>query len=211
MSPFSPLAGDATPGQVCARNASRGELESPQHVEAALAAARNRTSRLPLATQEQARLLVPADWSGTGPLPEWVRLLANFPKAGKAWIHQTYSSETKGRLSAKLKAQIAYVAARNDRAWYALGHARLRLKDLGYSESAIAALDQPGDSTPAAERLVLALASKLTNDPALITDADIEGLRKHYSDHEVAEIIYHVTQAAFFNRLTETAGLRLER
>ena len=39
---------------------------------------------------------------------------------------------------------------------------------------------------------------------------DIEGLRKHYPDQEVAEIVYHVTQAAFFDRLTEAAGLRLE-
>jgi hypothetical protein len=31
------------------------------------------------------------------------------------------------------------------------------------------------------------------------------------SDQEVAEIIYQVTQAAFFDRLTEAAGLRLER
>jgi alkylhydroperoxidase family enzyme len=54
------------------------------------------------------------------------------------------------------------------------------------------------------------LARKLTVDPALITDADIEGLRKQYPDPEVAEIVYQVTQAAFFDRLTESAGLRLE-
>jgi alkylhydroperoxidase family enzyme len=57
---------------------------------------------------------------------------------------------------------------------------------------------------------VLGIARKITVDPALITDADIEGLRKHYSDREVAEIVYHATQAAFFDRLTEAAGLRLE-
>jgi hypothetical protein len=31
-----------------------------------------------------------------------------------------------------------------------------------------------------------------------------------YSDHEVAEIVYQVTQAAFFDRVTEAAGLPLE-
>ena len=85
------------------------------------------------------------------------------------------------------------------------------MNDLGLGDSDIEAIDHPGDSTPQPERLVLALARKLTVDPALITDSDIEGLRKHYSDHEVAEIVYHVTQAAFFDRLTEAAGLRLER
>jgi hypothetical protein len=48
-------------------------------------------------------------------------------------------------------------------------------------------------------------------DPALITDADIAGLRSHFSDHEVAEIVCQVTQAAFSDRVTEAAGLRLER
>ena len=91
-----------------------------------------------------------------------------------------------------------------------MGHAIRRLKELGLDDDAIAALDNPGDSIPQPERAVLAVARKITVDPALITDADIEGLRKHYSDREVAEIVYHVTQAAFFDRLTEAAGLRLE-
>jgi alkylhydroperoxidase family enzyme len=200
----------ASTARVCAKPADRGPLEAPAQVDAALDACRARTPRLPLASEAQARGVLPADWSGSGPLPQWVRLLGNFPKGGRAWVAQTYYSETKGRLSPKLKAEIAYVAARNDRAWYALGHAVRRLKDLGLDRDAIAALDHPGDSIPQAERAVLALARKLTVDPALITDADIEGLRKCYSDPEVAEIVYHVTQAAFFDRLTEAAGLRLE-
>jgi alkylhydroperoxidase family enzyme len=198
-------------GMICARPADRGPLETRAEVEAALEACRKRTPRLALASEEQARGTVPADWSGSGPLPQWVRLLANFPKGGKVWASQTYYSQTKGRLSPILKAQIAYIAARNDRAWYALGHARERLSELGLDEEAINALDHPNDSTPAPQRSTLALARKLTVDPALITDADIEGLRKLFIDQEVAEIVYQVTQTAFFDRLTEAAGLRLEQ
>jgi alkylhydroperoxidase family enzyme len=208
----APLPADApSSAPVCAKPADRGPLETRAQVEAALDACRKRTPRLPLASEQQARGVVPADWSGPGPLPEWVRLLANFPKGGKAWVAQTYYSETKGRLSPKLKAEIADIAARNDRAWYALGHARQRLEELGLSDDAIDALDHPGESIPPPERAALALARKLTVDPALITDDDIEGLRKHYPDQQVAEIVYHVTQAAFFDRLTEAAGLKLER
>jgi len=199
-----------TTGPVCAGPADRGALETPAQVEAALEAARKRTPRLPLASEEQAKALLPADWSGSGPLPQWIRLLANFPKAGKNLIALTYYSETKGRLSAKLKAEIAYVAARNDRAWYALSVAKSRLKDLGFSDEAIYALDHSA-TAPRAEQLVLALARKLTVDPALITDADIAGLRKEFSDHEVAEIVYQITQAANFDRVTEAAGLRVDR
>jgi len=194
----------------CARPVDRGALESRSEVEAALAACKTRTPRLPLADADQARSALPADWSGSGALPQWVRLLANFPKGGKSSIASTYHSQTKGRLDAKLRAEIAWVAARHDRAWYALGHAQRRLHDLGFSDDAMYKLDQPGDAFPPAERAVLALARKITVDPALVTEADIERLRKNYSDHEVAEIVHQITQAAFFDRLTEAAGLALE-
>jgi alkylhydroperoxidase family enzyme len=203
-------AGDSSSAPLCARPADRGPLETRGQVAAALDSCHKRSPRLPLAPEESARRVVPAEWSGSSPLPEWVRLLANFPKGGKVWVAQTYYSQTKGHLSPRLKAEIAYVAARHDRAWYALGHALQRLKELGLSDEAIDALAHPGQSITQPERAVLALARKLTVDPALITDADIEGLRKHYPDPEVAEIVYHVTQAAFFDRLTEAAGLRLE-
>ena len=39
---------------------------------------------------------------------------------------------------------------------------------------------------------------------------DDELLRKLFNDKQVAEILYQITQAAFFDRLTEAAGLRLE-
>jgi alkylhydroperoxidase family enzyme len=209
VAPLSPDASSTSPR--CAKPANRGSLETRAQVEAALEAARKRTPRLPLASEAQSREVLPPNWSGSGTIPQWVRLLANFPKGGKAWVAQTFYSETKGRLSPKLKAEIAYVSARHDRAWYALGLARQRLEELGLSNDMIDALDHPGDSIPARERAVLAIARKITVDPALITDADIAGLRSQYSDHEVAEIVYHVTQAAFFDRLTEAAGLRLEK
>lgn len=206
----APLADEPGPGTACARPLDRGPLESGEQVAAALDACRNRSPRLPLASEQAARAMLPPEWSGSEALPEWVRLLANFPKGGKAWIAQTYFSRTKGRLSPRLKAEIAYVSARNDRAWYALGQAVRQLNAAGLSDAEIASLDRPGEKTPEPERLVLAFAAKLTVNPALINDADVASLRKHYSDHEVAEIIYHVTQAAFFDRLTEAAGLRLE-
>ena len=70
--------------------------------------------------------MVPEGWSGSGPLPQWVRLLGNFPKGGKASAGAIFRAQTKGQLSPVLKAKIAWVGARNDRAWYALGHAKQR-------------------------------------------------------------------------------------
>ncbi|MDR3620607.1 MAG: hypothetical protein P4L85_14745 [Paludisphaera borealis] len=205
----APLDPNAT-GMVCAKPASRGELESREQVEKALDAARKRTPRLPLADDAQARSVLPADWSGSGPAPQWARLLGNFPKGGKRLADAFARVETKGKLSPVLKSKIAWVGARQDRAWYALGHAKRRLNDLGLSDDQVFALDQPDFASPPAEQAALALVRKITVDPALVTDADVEAVRKHYSDSETAEVVYLATQAASFDRLTEAAGLRLE-
>jgi alkylhydroperoxidase family enzyme len=196
--------------RVCpAAAANRPPLESRGEVEAKLSACRSRSPRLPLVAEDKARALLPADWP-TGALPQWVRLLANFPEAGKTRILSLHAARDKGSLDRTLRAQIAWIAARQDRAWYALGHARQRLRELGQSDDAIFALDGPHDGFGEGRRAVFTLARKLTVDPALVTDADVAAVRKHFSDRETAEVVYFVTVAAFFDRVTEACGLQLE-
>ena len=101
----------------CARLADRPPLESRAEVESALAACRARMPRIPPLTEAEARAVL-SDDATEGPLPQWVRLLARFPVAGKARIVGLRNAETVGRLSPRLKAQIAWIAARHDRAWY---------------------------------------------------------------------------------------------
>ena len=208
-SQVAPLDPNRSGSRSCAAPSRRPALESPSEVEAALAAARARTPLLPPVEESKARAVVSSDFP-SGPLPEWARLLATFPKAGGARIALHRAAEEKGTLDARLKAEIAYTAARQDRAWYALGHARRRLDALGVSPAQVEALDGPLDALPEPERAALALARKLTADPALVDDADIAALRAHYPDKQVAEVIHHVTEAAFFDRVTEAARLRLE-
>ena len=193
----------------CAAPSRRPAPETPAEVAAALAAARSRTPILPLADDAKARALLPAGFP-SGPAPEWARLLANFPKAGAARINLHLAAEDKGSLDPTLRAEVAYTAARRDRAWYALGHARRRLAALGLAEAKIEALDGPLDAFPPLERAALALARKLTTDPALVDDADVASVRAHLDDRQTAELIHQVTEAAFFDRVTEAARLRLE-
>jgi AhpD family alkylhydroperoxidase len=208
-SQVAPLDPNRSGSKSCAAPSRRPALESQAEVNAALAAARERKPLLPLVDESKARTVVAADFP-SGPLPEWVRLLATFPKAGGARIALHRGALEKGTIDPRLKAEIAYTAARLDRAWYALGHAQKRLTALGFSSGQIEALDGSLDTFPPAERAVLALARKLTTDPALVDDADIAALRASYPDKQVAEVIHHITEAAFFDRVTEAARLRLE-
>lgn len=182
---------------------------SREAIEAALAACRKRSPRLDLLEEEKARQLLGPDWP-KGPLPHYVRLLAHFPRAGTARALSLKAAAEKGSLSPRLKAQIAWIAAREDRAWYALGHAKARLQGLGLSDEDIYAVDSDAAQASPAERSAFVLIRKLTVSPSLVTDSDVAELRKHYADRDVAELIYHVCNAAFFNRLTEAAGLPLE-
>ncbi len=173
----------------------RPPLEDRATVERMWQAARTRTATLPMAD---------------GPGPNWVRLLGTFPKAGKSRVEAAKALAEKGNLSPRLRAEIAWAAARTDRAWYALALARDQLKAVGFTDDQVFAIDD-GKSLPEAERAVVEFTRKLTATPAKVTDADVERLRKLYPDKEVAEVVYRVCHAAFFDRLTEVANLPLER
>ena len=72
------------------------------------------------------------------------------------------------------------------------------------------ALDAPDSLESEKDRDLVKFARMLTVDPALASDEDFSTIRKHYDDKNVAEIVYQATEAAFFDRATEAAGLTLE-
>jgi alkylhydroperoxidase family enzyme len=190
----------------------RPPIESRSEVQARWADCRQRKPRFTLVDQSVARGMLPEEtFPSHVRLPNWVCYLLNFPKSGPAKIAELLTSETKGKLSPRLNAQLAWVSARADHAWYALAYARERLRTLGVSDDAIFAIDQPSDPTfSPAERAAFGFAKKLTVDPALIGGADFDMMRKHFGESEIAEMIYHVNHDVLFNRITEAAQLRLD-
>jgi len=205
-SPVAPLPVSRV--SAVAVEAPRPELESRQEVERRLVEGRKREPRFPLLGEAETRQVKPD--LPPGPVAAYVRLLAHFPKTGAGAIQSQLNLERFGRVSPLLKGRIAWVAARHDRAWYALGHARAQLRGLGQTDDQIFALDTLSGDLADGDRLALKLTRKLTVTPQWITDEDIAGLRQHFPDAEVAEIVYRITQAAQFNRLTEAASLPCE-
>lgn len=189
--------------------ASRPPLESRAEVEKALTTCRARKPLIALASAKAAQDVLPKGWQPEV-VPAWVRLLAHFPKAGGSRVTGLYLAETKGNIDALTRARIDWICARHDRAWYAIGHAYRRLRTLGESPDAIFALDGSWEKFSPKERATFHFVRKLTVAPAHIVDEDVAGLRKLYTDAQVAELVYRVCNAAFFDRLTETFGLPLE-
>jgi len=188
---------------------TRPPLESRADVEKALDLCRERTPRLPLADEAKTREVLPKDWPD-GRLPQWVRLLANFPKDGKNCILSARSADEKGDLKPLLKAQVSWIVARQDRAWYALGEAKRRLRQLGWLDDQIYALDSDWALFAPAERAIFRLARNLAAAPIVAADEDVAQALKLTSPPEVVQLISYTTNRASFDRITEAAGLQLE-
>jgi carboxymuconolactone decarboxylase family protein len=187
----------------------RPPLESRADVEKALAQCRSRSPRLPVVDDDKARQIVSENWPA-GPLPQWVRLLANFPRDGVTWINGYRASEEKGDLKPRLKAQVSWIVARQDRAWYALGLARNRLRELGLSDQQIDALDGDWSEFTPAEAALFTVARKLAASPVVLTDDEVARAVKLAGPRDVVQLISYTTNRASFDRITEAARLRLE-
>jgi alkylhydroperoxidase family enzyme len=188
----------------------RPPLESRADAEKALEAARSRKPRLPLVEEAKAREVL-GDDAPKDALPQWMRLLANFPRDGKNRVAGVRSAEEKGDLKPLLKAQVSWIIARQDRAWYATGEARGRLKNLGQTDEQIYKLDGDWADFTAQERALFTVARKLAASPVVLTDDDVANAVKLCGPRDVVQLINYVTTRASFDRITEAAGLALEK
>lgn len=134
------------------------------------------------------------------------QLLAELPAAGPEFVQQLRHARTVGELPEQLRDRIAYVAAREDQAWYMQHVSRQRLLSQGLSEEEIFQLTDPRPTLDA-EGAALQFAIKLTSQPQSMTDQDIQQLAEFYSPEQIAEIVYHTGLAAILDRVTEVARL----
>lgn len=221
LSRVAPTARGLGTGLVPAHKRARPEWESWEEVQKQLASTAARTPLVPLSDEETTRSWLasndmPPEWSSQ----HWTRLLSTLPKTGAERAVALYKIGTFGTLEPRSKSIIAYVAARDDRAWYALGHAVHGMKKLGWSESDIRALDSLGAELESEsktltkqqqqDRILVRFARTIAANPALISDEDFYAMQSIMDDKRVAEAVYVTTQAAFFNRLTEATQLPLE-
>lgn len=206
-----PVRRDEQTGQPTTTAVSlRGPLESRGEVLAALAAARTRSSRLPLLSEDVARQAL-GESAPEGPLPNWVRLLARFPNEVRGRLQALQSiNDDRGDLSLLQKAQVSWIIARQDRAWYATGVVHKRLKELGQTDDQIFALDGDWSQFSDADRSLFRFAKHLAATPIALTDGDVATALKRTGPREVVQLINFVTSRAYFDRVTEAAGLPLE-
>jgi hypothetical protein len=169
----------------------RPALESREEVEKARW--RRPALHRPLLVDEAKHAVLPEDWSKEPP-PQWVRLLANFP-ATVAGGSSACGRTRRAIWKPVLKAQVSWIIARQDRAWYAVGRAKARLKELGLSDDEIYKLDGDWKSYTPAERSLFTVARKLAASPVVLTDADVNEALKQTGPREVVQLSYTTGRA----------------
>ena len=137
-----------------------------------------------------------------------MRLLANFPKDGKARIAGFRAADEEGDLKPLLKAQISWMVARQDGAWYAVEEAWQRLRQLGWSEEQIYGLDGDWTEFSPTECALFTVARKLAASPIVLTDDEVAQAIKLSGPRAVVQVISYTTNRAAFDRITEAAGLQ---
>lgn len=189
---------------------NRPGLEPEQVVLENLRNAVKRTTRLPLLSLKATREALPGSVAFGEAMPNWARLLAHFPTAGAARLESILAAENGGDLSPLLKAQLAWIVARQDRAWYAAGQAMRRLRSLGIEQDVVFELDGDWENYPERERALFQLARHLSASPVVLTSAHVAEAVEHAGPRDTVQAISYVCSRASFNRLTESTGLPLE-
>lgn len=187
-------------------------IESRSQVESQLAAMQLRRARLPLASIEETRSAFGDAIVGKTP-PAWMRLLANFPNESLRRIDSLLDAKvTEEDLSLLDRARVSWVVARQDRAWYAVAHAMQRLQELGETVDRVYALDsnqKDGDQSSLSdtERAILVMARKLATSPITLSDDEVADVVRLAGPRRATQLINFVTSRAYFDRVTEAAGL----
>src|SRR5262249_39383201 len=86
-------------------------------------------------------------------------------------------------------------------------HQESKLLNAGLKEDEIASLDSDWSSFTPAEQAAFKLAHTLTLNPHLLSDADIEQARKHYTDLQILEMVLSVAGNNSLNRWKEGVGV----
>lgn len=193
---------------------TRPPLESRDETLKKIGELSSRTARFPLVDAKTTSAWLTESGQELEPA-NWTRLLANFPNEGRGRLPALVSRQRRtGDLTELQKAQINWIVARQDHAWYAIGQAYRQLKNLGQSDDQIFALDgdlaSPTEGLTDAERSLFILAKHLAASPIAVTDEDVAAALAATSPAHVVQTINHTTACAYFDRLTEAAGLPLE-
>lgn len=142
------------------------------------------------------------------PLPSWARATARSLPATTAYLLELdYHHRMKSPLDAKLRAQIRWIAARENRCDYAVAQAIKDMRRAGATVNEVRRLTGDESVWSDDERPIMTFARKLTTAAYEVTNDEVEALIKNRGEREVVAIVLLVAYANFQDRLLLSLGL----
>jgi uncharacterized peroxidase-related enzyme len=145
-------------------------------------------------------------------VPNFVLTLAHRPEVAQAWVAFRATLVGNGIVSEELKTFLAQVASMSAGCNYCAAHNAYFGDDIGADPARQAAL-WDYETSPLfddGERAALRIAQGAAQVPNMVTDADFEILKQHYTEAEVVEIIATIAMFGFLNRFNDTMATELE-
>jgi alkylhydroperoxidase family enzyme len=151
------------------------------------------------------------DGAKAGRLPSWARALAGaLPRTTAATLEVDYAQRARSPLDPKLRAAVRWAAAHATGSAYGEAYALADLRRAGADDAEAAALQGDWARFPAAWRLALEFALKLTLHAYRVRDEEVAALREHHGDADTVALVQCVAYANFLDRLVLSLGLPVE-
>ena len=148
-----------------------------------------------------------------GFVPNSMLILQRKPKIARALAQLTASIwEPGGEVERGFKRLVAHVASRTAGCRYCMAHTAGGALHFGIEERKLAAVWDFRISPlfSEAERVALDFTIAAASVPNGVTDEMFAGLRKHWSETQIVEIIAVISTFGFLNRWNDTMGTPLE-
>jgi uncharacterized peroxidase-related enzyme len=144
----------------------------------------------------------------SGALPNWARVFSLNPSILGGW--SAILDAVKARQDLRRYEIATLGAARALRSSYCmLAHGTVLLND-GMPPEVLRQIGHDGDCADLdpAERAILAYSAKIATDAASVTQADIDGLRRHgLTDEEIFDLAATAAARCFFSKLLDALGV----
>lgn len=148
-----------------------------------------------------------------GMVPNLFKAYAIRPEILEATWNRVKAVMVVGKLPRQLKEMIAVVVSKVNGCQYCINAHSGALKMIGVSQQQVRQLVDNFETTdlPEDAKMVLRLVVKSTKAPGMITDLDIEELRKlGYSDAKIVEIFSVVDLFTSLNRFLDTLNVPID-
>lgn len=136
-----------------------------------------------------------------------MRAMLLSPAAAVAWGNYGTATREYASVDRALKLHISFAVSMSNGCRYCSLHQVLGLRREGVDINKLVAMAKDDSALSPRELKATAFARKLTVNPAGITDADYEILRKEFGEQGALEVVQQTCNFAYMNRFTD--GLRL--